>query len=122
MSGRHLAFPFRIGSDGRSIPPENLEAHVKGELIQLLLTNPGERPFLPDFGGGIRRLVFETNSDVTAGVAKAAISQAIGYWLGERIELTDLEVENDGATLSVGVQYRLVSSGEEKALRFEHAL
>lgn len=122
MSGRHLAFPFRIDGDGRTRAPDGLEEHVKGELIQLLLTNPGERPFLPDFGGGVRRLVFENNSDVTAGVAKATISQAISYWLNERLELTALEVDNDGATLRVGVQYKLLASGEEKALRFEHQL
>lgn len=122
MSGRHLAFPFRIGGDGRTRAPEDLAAHVKGELVQLLLTNPGERPFLPRFGGGIRRLVFETNSDVTAGVARATVSEAISHWLGERLELTGLEVDNDGATLRVGVQYRLLASGEETSLRFEHRL
>lgn len=122
MSGRHLAFPFRIGDDGRTRSPENLDEHVKQELIQLLLTNPGEREMLPDFGGGMRRLIFENNSDVTAGVAKATITQAVSHWLNERVELTALEVENDDAILRVGVQYRVRASGEEKALRFEHEL
>lgn len=120
MSGRHLAFPFRIGSDGRTATPATVDDHVRGEVIQLLLTNPGERPFLPGFGGGLRRLVFEGNNDYTAAVAKATISRALSRWLGSRVELTALEVENREATLLVGLQYRVIATGETAALRFEH--
>ena len=120
MSGRHLAFPFRIAPDGRTATPESVSDHVKGEVIQLLLTSPGERPMLPTFGGGLRRLVFEGNDDVTAGVAKATISQSLSHWLGHRIEVTALEVESEEATLTIGLQYRIAETGEEQALRFEH--
>jgi hypothetical protein len=122
MSGRHLAYPFRIAADGRTATPRDVDEHVKGEVIQLLLTNPGERPLLPSFGGGLRRLVFEANSDHTAAVAKAVISQAITRWLKTRVELTALEVENRDATMLVGLQYRVIATGEEKALRFEHRM
>ena len=37
-SGRHLAFPFRIGSDGRTAAPASDAEHVRDELLQLLLT------------------------------------------------------------------------------------
>lgn len=120
MSGRHLAFPFRIAADGRSATPATVSDHVKGEVIQLLLTNPGERPFLPTVGGGLRRLVFEANSDVATALAKSTITQAITRWLKTRVELTALEVENRDATLLVGLQYKVVATGEQQALRFEH--
>lgn len=120
MSGRHLAFPFRIGADGRTAAPPTVPDHVKGEVIQLLLTNPGERPFLPTFGGGVRRLVFEANSNVTAALAKSTITQAITRWLNTRVELTALEVENQDATMLVGLQYKVIATGEQQALRFEH--
>ena len=118
-SGRHLAFPFHIGSDGRSAAPASLEAHIRGEVIQLLLTNQGERPFMPSFGGGARRLVFEGNDDVTAGLAKATISQALTHWLGHRITVQTLDVFNDDATLIIELVYRIVDTGEERRLRFE---
>ena len=118
-SGRHLAFPFHIGSDGRSAAPASLEAHIRGEIIQLLLTNQGERPFIPSFGGGARRLVFEGNDDVTAGLAKATISQALTHWLGHRITVQTLDVFNDDATLTIELVYRMVDTGEERRLRFE---
>jgi phage baseplate assembly protein W len=120
MSGRHLAFPFRIAPDGRTATPATVDDHVKGEVIQLLLTSPGERPFLPAFGGGLRRLVFEANSDATAALARAAITRSISLWLNTRVELTALEVKNEDATLTVGLQYRVIATGETRALRFEH--
>jgi phage baseplate assembly protein W len=119
MSGRHLAFPFRIGDDGRSATPASLDDHVRGEIIQLLLTNPGERPFLPGFGGGLRRLVFERNDDVTAGMAKAVLTRNLSRWLGHRVEVEMLEVTAQESKLSVDLRYRVIATGERKQMRFE---
>lgn len=119
MSGRHLAFPFRIGTDGRSAAPESLEAHLRGEIMQLLLTNAGERPFLPTFGGNLRRLVFQGNDEVTAGLAKSSISQAMAHWLGHRAKVLSLEVVNEDAKLVIELRYQIVDTGEQRRVRFE---
>jgi len=120
MSGRHLFFPFRIAADGRTAVPLNVEDHVRGEVIQLLLTSPGERPFLPSFGAGLRRLVFEPNDQVTLGLTKAAITQALNRFLAQRVEISKLEVQADNATLSVDLRYKVIATGAEKEMRFEH--
>ncbi len=121
MSGRHLAFPFRIAADGRTATPASVDEHVKGEIIQLLLTAPGERPFLPNFGGGLRRLVFQGNDDVSAGLSKALVSQALSNWLGNRVQVHSLEVEATESTLTVDLRYRVIPTNEEKQLRFERS-
>ncbi len=122
MSGRHMSFPFHIGVDGRTETPKDIDDHVRDEIIQLLLTNPGERPFIPSFGGGLRRLVFEGNDEVTAGIAKATINQAIGFWLKERVELLALNVERSESTLNVDLSYLVIVTGEEKQVRFQHKI
>ena len=119
MSGRHLAFPFRIGPDGRTATPQSLDEHVKGEIIQLLLTSPGERLFLPPFGGGLRRLVFERNDDVSAGLSRAIISQALSTYLGTRIAVQTLDVTAEESTLAVDLRYQIIATGETKQVRFE---
>lgn len=119
MSGRHLAFPFLINPDGRTATPVSLDDHIRGEIIQLLLTNPGERPFIPSFGGGLRRLVFESNDEVTAGLTKATVSQTLNRWLGHRIKVEQLEVISDESTLTVDLRYRIIATDEEKHMRFE---
>jgi uncharacterized protein len=120
MSGRHLKFPFFIGADGRGATPSSLDDHIRGEIMQLLLTNPGERPFLPTFGGGLRRLVFERNDEVTAGMSKALVSQALTNWLGTRVKVEMLDVSAEASTLTVDLRYRVIATDEAKHVRFEH--
>jgi uncharacterized protein len=115
-SGRHLAFPFRIGSDGRTAAPQTLDDHVRGEIIQLLLTAPGERPFLPSFGAGLKRLVFEKNDPITAALAKATVTQSLSRWLQQRIAVEALDVRADDAILSVDLRYRLLATGEVRSI------
>ena len=98
--GPHLAFPFELGSDGRSRQVHSLEEHVKQEVIQLLLTNPGERSFLPEFGGGARRLVFEGVTEATAAMTNAMISHALERWLSHRVAVEKLEVEVRESTIT----------------------
>lgn len=119
MSGRHLRLPFRIGSDGRPEAPSDLADHVRGEVIQLLLTNPGERDMQPTLGGGLKRLVFELNDDVTAGLARARITKALNFWLGSRIEVLQLEARAEDTTLAVDLVYRILATDDTRRLRFE---
>lgn len=115
-SGRHLAFPFHIGSDGRSAAPLTLDDHVRGEIVQLLLTAPGERPFLPTFGAGLKRLVFERNDPISAALAKATVSQALSRWLAARISVEALDVLATDSLLQVDLSYKVLATGELRAL------
>lgn len=119
--GRHLAFPFRIGADGRTAAPVNDDAHVRDELLQLLLTSPAERLFLPEFGGGVRKLVFEPASEALRGVVKARITNALSRWLGHRltVELIDVVWDDALATLEVTVKYRPAGSADSRILKFQ---
>lgn len=118
-NGRHLAFPFHIGSDGRTATPAGLSEHIRGEIVQLLLTAQGERPFVPSFGAGLRRLVFQQNDDATAGITKALISQNLSRWLGSRITVQALDVSADDATLNVDLRYLVIATGEVRHVRFQ---
>jgi phage baseplate assembly protein W len=119
QNGKHLSFPFRVGVDGRMTTVKTLDEHVRDELVQLLLTNQGERPFLVDFGGGVRRLVFEAADDATGAVAKATITQAINTWLGHRVILEYINVEVENSTISVDIRYRLAGTEDSRLLRFQ---
>jgi phage baseplate assembly protein W len=119
--GRHLSFPFRIGKDGRAAQVQSLEDHVRDELVQLILTNQGERVFLSEFGGGVRRLVFENIDETTAGVAKAKLTQSISNWLGHRITLEDLTVKVENEKIDVDIVYRIAGTEDTRVLRFQRS-
>jgi len=117
--GRHLAFPFRIGPDGRTATHASVAEHVRDEIIQLLLTSPGERPFQPQFGGGVRKLIFEPASDVLRGMTKARITQALTTWLGHRLTLEHLEVTFVDSTIQVEIKYRPAGQPDSRVLKFQ---
>ncbi len=121
-TGRHLSFPFRIGNAGRAVQISTLEEHVRDEIVQLLLTNPAERLFLPEFGGGVRRLVFEPADEATTGaMAKALITQNIRRWLGHRVTLESLDVTVKNETIEVEIIYRIAGTEDKRVLRFQRS-
>lgn len=118
-NGRHLAFPFRVGNDGRAVQCLTLEDHVRDELMQLILTNPAERSFLPEFGGGVRRLVFENIDEATGAMVKATLTRAVSRWLSNRITLEELRVDIQNERIDVDLKYRIAGTQDARVLRFQ---
>ena len=55
----HIRFPLTVNADMGRIALETKHAAYVEQLIrQVLFTNPGERINRPDFGCGIRQMVF----------------------------------------------------------------
>lgn len=108
---RYLAFPFRIGSDGRTVPVAGLDDHVRDEIVQLILTANGERLFLPQFGTNVRRLLFDNLDDAVAGLTKATIANALSQWLGSRVHVSSLNVSVVESTITVDLAYQVAGGG-----------
>jgi phage baseplate assembly protein W len=66
---------------------------VKSDLLVLLLTEPGERVMLPDFGTPLRQFFFEPNDDVLVDGVRNAIVDSIRKW-EPRIRVTEIDVTN----------------------------
>ena len=116
-----LSFPFRPDARGRSA--ESLgDAQFRDMIEQVLFTSPGERVNRPDFGCGLLQLVFAPNSDALAAAVKLTASASLQQWLGELIEVRDVDVANDGETLSVTVSYVVRSDDESLVATFTKAL
>jgi uncharacterized protein len=114
----HVAFPYDI--DGRGRTGETLEnAHVRDLVQQVLFTAPGERVNRPDFGCGLLRLTFEPNSDALAATLQLTVQGALQQWLGDRIEIESVQIENEESTLRVTVAYRIRRTGERAVATFE---
>lgn len=53
---------------------------IKADMLQLLLTNPGERVMLPEFGTPLRKLLFEPNDPALTLQAKQMIQKSLEQW------------------------------------------
>lgn len=119
-NGKHLKFPFHITKDGTTAQVASEEEHVKDELIQLILTDLSERTFLPEFGGGARRLVFENTDETTKELAKATMTQAISNWLGNRITLESLSLRAEDEKFQIEIKYRIAGTNDSRIMKFQH--
>lgn len=85
-----LAFPVTKNPLGFFHSSTGLDV-VKSDLMILLLTNPGERIMLPQYGTDLRRYFFEPNDPSTHEQIVSIISQAISTW-EPRITVESIDV------------------------------
>jgi uncharacterized protein len=100
----NIDFPFHLDALGRTAATGD-DDHVRDMIEQLLFTNPGERVNRPDFGSGLLQLVFAPNSQELASALQFTTQAALQRYLGDLIDLQDLEVAAEEATLRVTVKY-----------------
>ena len=115
MSERHdYAFPFRIDVGARQAQRAAYEGHVAQMVRQLLLTTPGERADLPEFGCGLRALIFAGNSEMLAAATQMLVQQALTRWLSEHLIVRSVEVTSQDSELLVRIEYELVSTRDDQ--------
>lgn len=117
-----IDFPLRFDLHGRTASPASYDEHVRDMLEQLLFTDPGERVNRPDFGSGLLQLVFAPNSVELAATVQYTTHAAIQRWLGDVLDLNDLQVVADDSTLRVDVVYTLRRTGEQSSASFSRAV
>jgi phage baseplate assembly protein W len=97
-------FPLAVSPSGLVGGSAGDEA-IRGKIIQVLFTAPGERVNVPDFGCGLLDLVFEPASPVLAAAAEFSVRQALNRWLGDEIVVEGVNVGAAGETVTVEVAY-----------------
>ncbi len=106
-----VAFPYRIDSRGRSAEA-GYDDHVRDMIELLLFTSPGERVMRPEFGCGLGDLVFEPNSPELAASLQISVQAALQRWLGDVIDVVDLDIDSTDGRLTVRLEYAVRSLGE----------
>jgi phage baseplate assembly protein W len=117
----HPAFPFRFDGRGRTALAGEAE-HVRDMIEQLLFTHPGERVRRPDFGSGLLQLVFAPNGPELAATVQFTVQAALQRWLGDVIDVRELEVTALESRLTVVVEYSIRRTQEVRSDTFERTL
>jgi phage baseplate assembly protein W len=110
--GQGFTFPPRLGTDGRvalSAGPEN----IRQDIRVILLTEPGDRLMIPEFGAGLGRFLFQPNTVATHRLIEERVSRALTLW-EPRIRLESVTVDADAAdaqAAAVTIRYSLIATG-----------
>jgi phage baseplate assembly protein W len=118
-----IQHPVRIDAGlGRLAREEGYARHVEQLMRQVLLTNPGERVNRPDFGCGLRRMIFAPNSRLAASLAQVAIYEALQRWLAPVIRVDTVEAAAREETLEIRIAYTLKVRQERRYLNLQVTL
>lgn len=93
MSFEGLPYPVVKNPLGLFRTQSNLD-QIRSDLLVLLLTNPGERIMLLNYGTGLRQLLFEQNSVVIQNQVKQLIINAINTW-EPRVVINNISVTSN---------------------------
>jgi len=88
---------------------------VKSNLINLILTEPGERVYEPNFGLGLKNKLFENNINVEE--LKLQIGDKINQFIPQ-VSLADVDAQLDQNlhTLLITISYKIMNTGESDAI------
>ena len=86
---------------------------IKTSLRNILLTGFGERPFNPEFGSGIRELLFEPLDSYLEDRVKIKIVESISNY-EPRVELIEVIVtaDHDRNALNVNIIFAIINNPE----------
>jgi hypothetical protein len=121
--GRSLAFPVRVGPDGRMQWSEGGQ-NIRESIRIILLTHPNERLRLADFGGGLHDFLFQPNIPSRHRLIQDRIEKSLARW-EPRISLETVQVDpdpNDAESVIITLSYRLIATQTRERVAFNLAL
>jgi len=99
----NIDFPFKNSVNGDFVKlNDNDNEAIKADLMHLILTNKGERLYLPDFGTNLRKYIFEPNDSLTFGDIKGEINESVKKYLPKlKIKTITVEESNESEYTSI---------------------
>lgn len=118
IESQYLKFPFRVSDDGPNISPR-LD-HVREQIEQVLFTSPKERVFRPEFGIGVRRLVFEPNNVALRATTLNQLNASLAEALHGEVDPRTLEIDvsNENEKLIIHISYVLAAINRQESHTF----
>lgn len=109
MAGISPKLPLQLDTENGIALNKTLKETVKQNLKMLVLTAPGERLMLPEYGVGLRNFLFEQSSAKTIADLNSRIKDQIGLYM-PFIDLLDIDFsspEENSYVLNVSIQYAI---------------
>jgi phage baseplate assembly protein W len=78
----NIDFPFKDSKKGFYFELTQTDRDaIRSDLLHLLLTNKGERLYLPDFGSDLKKYIFEPNDSITHEEIRDSLNNSISLYI-----------------------------------------
>ncbi len=114
----YLRFPFAITAQGAA--SSNRSQHVREQIEQILFTHPKERWYRPEFGIGVKALVFEPNNSALWELVKQRLLANLSESLKNDVLPESLKVDVSGSheQLMITINYQIAALQHTETLQF----
>ena len=114
-----LDLNFTIHPVKKDINRYTNEAAVVNSIKNLILTNHYERPFQPDIGSNVRRLLFENLDNITATTIKDEIERTIvNYEPRATVKTINVTADYDNNGFKVYLEFFIVNQTAPIVINF----
>lgn len=115
MQRHDYAFPFRIDPASGQAAQTPYQAHVDQMIRQVLLTNRGERIDLPEFGCGLRQLIFAPHNSALDSATNLVVQQALSRWMAgiitvQQVIVVPVTATDNPAQLQIQINYTMLAT------------
>lgn len=117
-NNKTFGFPFAV-NPARSVTYSEGDEAIRGKIIQVLFTAPGERVNKPEFGCGLFNLVFEPNNAILAPAMEFTVGQALSRWMADDIVVDGVKVNSAGESVVIEIAYTKKSDLAKNAVRIQ---
>ena len=120
MSGISPKLPLSRDSENGYSLTKTLKDVARQNLKMLILTNPGERIMVPEFGVGIKRYLFENYGQGTEGAINKKIREQVQIYLPvvSIVQISFGTADRDNNRLGVSIAYAIPEIGAKDLLEF----
>ena len=115
MQRHDYAFQFRIDPPSGQAAQTSYQSHVDQMIRQVLLTNRGERIDLPEFGCGLRQLLFAPHNSALDATTNLIVQQALTRWMAgiitvQKVIVVPQTTTDDPAQLQIQINYTMLAT------------
>jgi len=120
--GLGVSLPFN-GPSGPFNSTYSTKTQIKSNLINLLLTNKGERVFNPEFGANLKTILFEGITEDTSELIKELINFNVSIFVPE-VQISDilvspaLEYNNNSISITIKYKLRISQDADQVTVQF----
>jgi phage baseplate assembly protein W len=113
-----IAFPFQAGD--QAVPKVATDEDlIKQSIVQIIMTQPGERYMNPEFGCGALNFVFEPQGAGLTSYIQQTVQQAIARW-ETRVVVNSVTVEKNDmfdSQVVITVYYTVTATSQTQSVQ-----
>ena len=115
MQRHDYTLPFRIDPSSGQAAQTPYQAHVDQMIRQVLLTSRGERIDLPEFGCGLRQLIFAPHNSALDSATNLVVQQALSRWMAgiitvQQVIVVPVTSSDNPNQLQIQINYTMLAT------------